>query len=125
MLAVVAASINVALNFLLIPQLGMMGAAWSTAISFLFLSAGTAVVSQRFYPVAYEYGRLAKIIAAGVLVYAGGNAVAPATLGLSLMWHLAMPLLAFPGLLMLTGFLDYQERMFLGGLFRRYVPLFE
>jgi O-antigen/teichoic acid export membrane protein len=57
------ALVDVAANLLLIPRLGIMGAAlavlasYATMVFFLFL------VTRRIYPVAYEFGKLARIMA--------------------------------------------------------------
>ncbi len=122
-LALLAAVANVGLNLVLIPRFGMMGAAWSTALAFLFLALTTAAVSQRVYPIRYEYGRLAKVIVAGVLVYAAASAAMPEQRPLAVGWSLGMPLVAFPVLLWATRFLDDGERGRLGALVRRYAPL--
>ena len=53
------AALNVALNFLLIPRMGIVGAALATLISASGVFAAYAVGSQRFYPVPHEWGRLA------------------------------------------------------------------
>lgn len=56
------AALNLALNYLLIPQLGIQGAAWSALLAF---SAGFAVymhASQRLYPVPHDWGAVAKLL---------------------------------------------------------------
>jgi O-antigen/teichoic acid export membrane protein len=123
-LAVLSAAVNLGLNFLLIPRFGMMGAAWSTVLAFLFLAAATGAVAQRAYPVEYEYARLTKAIAVGALVYVVATSVPPETSALSFAWNLGASLVAFPLLLLSVGFLDERERKQLGRWFRRYAPSF-
>lgn len=53
-----AAGVNVALNFLLIPDWGMLGAAIATLISYGVLSSLLYHFSQRIYHVAYPLGRI-------------------------------------------------------------------
>jgi len=65
------AVVNLGLNYLLIPSHGMMGAAVATVISYLLLPIGSYFVSRRYYPIKYEWGRVAKILVAAGLVYAG------------------------------------------------------
>jgi O-antigen/teichoic acid export membrane protein len=48
---------------LLIPRYGSMGAAVATLIGFAFLSGCTWVVTQRVFPVRYEWRRLATLLA--------------------------------------------------------------
>src|SRR5207247_11279110 len=54
----VAAAVNIALNFALIPPYGMMGAAISTAAAYIVLFLGMALNSQRVYPVPYQWRRV-------------------------------------------------------------------
>jgi O-antigen/teichoic acid export membrane protein len=60
-LLIVPALLNIALNIVMIPRYGMMGAAVSTLFSFALVLVLTYIVSQRYYRVTYEYVRLAKV----------------------------------------------------------------
>jgi O-antigen/teichoic acid export membrane protein len=122
MIAVVAALGNLALNFLLIPQWGMMGAAWATTIAFFALALGTAAIGQRYYPVQYEYGRLARLVAVGVAIYLIAIRVEPSTEPFSVAWHGFMALAAFPLSLLAMGFFRREERDRVMAIFRRYDP---
>ena len=51
----VAALVNLGLNFILIPPLGMIGAAIATVISFLVLGVVIMHISQRYYRVEYKF----------------------------------------------------------------------
>ncbi len=64
------AAVNVAANLLLIPPLGIMGAALATLLSYAVMAGMMLVISQRVYPVRYEHARLLKIASAAILVYA-------------------------------------------------------
>ena len=57
----VAAGANVALNFLLIPRYGIVGAAWANGAAYGTQAALGFMFSQRFYRIDYEWGRLARI----------------------------------------------------------------
>ncbi len=61
-ITVAAALLNLCLNYLLIPPYGMMGAAWSTLISYIFLFVVQLRVNLRLWAIPYEYGRLLKIV---------------------------------------------------------------
>jgi O-antigen/teichoic acid export membrane protein len=52
----------VAANLLLIPVLGIVGAALATLASYMVMAAGIFVFAQRFYKIEYEYGKLLKIL---------------------------------------------------------------
>jgi O-antigen/teichoic acid export membrane protein len=55
------ALINVVVNFALIPSMGMMGAAFATLASYVVMAAGFFIITQKFYKIDYEYGKLAKL----------------------------------------------------------------
>ncbi|RPI60928.1 MAG: hypothetical protein EHM44_09560 [Ignavibacteriales bacterium] len=57
---------NVAANYILIPQLNIMGAALATLLSYIVMALGYFVVTQKFYRINYDYYKLVKI-ALGVL----------------------------------------------------------
>lgn len=57
-----AALINVIVNFVLIPWIGMLGAALATLCSYIVMMLGIYYVSQKFYPIKYEYSNLFKIV---------------------------------------------------------------
>ena len=54
-----AAVVNIALNLLLIPPYGMMGAAIATIAAYTTMFVGMAWWSQHIYPVAYQWRRVA------------------------------------------------------------------
>jgi O-antigen/teichoic acid export membrane protein len=66
---IAGASCNVGLNFVLIPRYGIVGAAWANAAAYGVQAAVAYVFSQRFYPIAYERGRVARVAAAGAVAY--------------------------------------------------------
>lgn len=78
------AGANLVLNYLLIPRLAAAGAALATLISFVIMSAATYYVSNRLFPIDYQFGRIAKMFAVALLLFAVGRAVSPAYLALSI-----------------------------------------
>ncbi len=62
------ALINVAANFLLIPVLGIIGAALATLASYIVIASGYYFVTQKFYNVKYELNRIGHIFIAIILV---------------------------------------------------------
>lgn len=68
-LTVVSAAITICANILLIPRWGIMGASVATVIGQFVLFVSAFVVSQRLYPVQYEYSKLARLIGAFAGVY--------------------------------------------------------
>ncbi|MEG8948085.1 lipopolysaccharide biosynthesis protein [Rosettibacter firmus] len=57
-----AALVNVVFNLLLIPSLGIMGAALATLASYLVMATTLFLFSQKVYKINYEYERILKIL---------------------------------------------------------------
>jgi len=110
------ALLNVAANYLLIPRLGIMGAALATLVSYAVMALLAFLIVRRFYPVPYEWSRLAKLAAATaaawLLFLVRPAPVAPA------LWGLAL-LLLFAGLLALMRFFRRDELHALRAVFDR------
>lgn len=65
----IAAVLNIGLNYILIPQFGMTGAACATLFSYIAMCMLMWYLSKRDYPISFEFLRLGKIIGAAVIVY--------------------------------------------------------
>ena len=68
----VAALANIALNLILIPPFGFVGAAWATAATFSLQAALYLIIERRSTPAPYRVRRLLLI---GVVLLAGGGAL--------------------------------------------------
>ena len=53
-----SAALNVVLNLVLIPRIGIMGAAWSTLAAYAFFASATWWYARRMYPVRLDAARL-------------------------------------------------------------------
>lgn len=106
---IAAAAANVGLNYALIPGYGMMGAAWANAAAYAVQAGLAFSFSQRVYPVRYEYGRLARAVAASGIAFLAGAAVPrlPALAGLLVRG--AIVVAVFAGLLRFSGFFKRDE----------------
>jgi O-antigen/teichoic acid export membrane protein len=108
----IAAGVNVGSNMLLIPRYGILGPAYANVLSYAVLAGVALAFSQRFYPIRYEYSRIARVVLAGLLAYG------LATFGLPfLMWSPLGVLVrgstvvfAYVLCLALSGFLSHGER---------------
>jgi O-antigen/teichoic acid export membrane protein len=65
-LTLIAGAANVAANILLIPAIGVMGAAWSTLIGYGVLTALTWWYAARSFPISIDLTRLLLIVSGGV-----------------------------------------------------------
>jgi O-antigen/teichoic acid export membrane protein len=63
------ALLNVAANFLLIPKIGILGAALSTLFSYVVMAVGMYFASQRFYRVEYEWMKVLKIAGSAAAMF--------------------------------------------------------
>jgi O-antigen/teichoic acid export membrane protein len=107
-----AAVVNIALNLILIPPYGMMGAAIATIAAYTTMFVGMAWWSQRIYPVAYQWRRVGTAAAAGVVIVAIGK-LAGGGLPVATVLALAYPLALLP-----LGFYLPSERRAIGARLR-------
>jgi O-antigen/teichoic acid export membrane protein len=127
-----AAATNIVLNLLLIPRYGLVGAAWANGAAYAVQATLGYVLSQRVYPVPYEWGRIARVSAAAFAAYAAAVMLPPIQLAVNARSSLApLPdlfargitvVLVFGGLLAMTRFFHAEELRRLGALRRRAQP---
>ena len=65
----IGAGLNIGLNFALIPRFGIIGAAWANGAAYAVQAFLAFRFSQRFYPVRYEYGRVTRVVIAGLTAF--------------------------------------------------------
>ena len=100
---------NIGLNFLLIPRLGIVGAGVALVCSYAITLAIMFGVTQRLFPVPYEWLRLLQVVVvAGGAVALGVSLTAVEGVG-SFAIRFAL-LSAYPLVLVATGFLHDHER---------------
>ncbi len=111
------ALINVVVNVLLIPILGIMGAALATLASYLVMAAGLYLFSQKYYRINYEYGKVIKILSliflTGIIYYYLYYQV-----GLNILMKLAI-LFLFIAAIVLLKVIEKREIVRLGKLLLR------
>jgi O-antigen/teichoic acid export membrane protein len=120
-IGVAAAVSNLVLGLLMIPSLGMTGAAWATVAAYGLAFAGSAWLAQRSHPVRYERGRIARIVGAGLVAYALMRLVSAEAVGVWLPVGQIGALGVFLVLVLLSGFVARDERQYVAGLVHRYV----
>jgi O-antigen/teichoic acid export membrane protein len=117
-IAITCAAANIGLNFLLVPRFGLLGAGWATLTSFVLWNALHVYFSRRFYRIAFDVRRFAHAGLTGALLIVVSRAI-PAELNLLIACPLkALLVLAYPALLLLTGFFTPDEWQRLGGFMR-------
>jgi O-antigen/teichoic acid export membrane protein len=111
-----AAGLNIAANLVLIPPLGLTGAALATLLSYCVEAGAMALLVRRIYPVPYESDRLVKLALCASGIYAA-SLILP-----SGVWSLpgrGALLAGFAALLFVLGFFKQGELRALAGLVRR------
>ena len=116
---ITAASVNVGLNFLLIPRLGIVGAGWANAVAYALQAALGYMLSQRFYRIEYEWGRIARVCGAAAVAYAVAMALPEMRPAIdphkTIAWlpdvltRGTAVVVVFAGLLTVTGFFHQEE----------------
>lgn len=94
--------VNVVLNVLLIPTIGISGAAWATVGSYAFFAVGTYLYGRGMYPISVDGGRLAIAAVGALLVVAASRALAPEDLLLAVVVHAGLAMLYAVGVLVLV-----------------------
>ncbi len=112
----VCAAANIIGNFLLIPHIGLYGAAWATVLSYLVMAVLMFVTVQRAYPIRYEWIRLGKMAFASLAVVGLYLLVPVREWGL--VWKLAL-LLLFCAAMYFMKFFEASEFALLKGIFTR------
>ena len=107
------AAVNLGANWLLVPQYGMMGAAYATVLAFAVMCVANYVLSQVLYPIRYEYGRVARVVTIAFGLFALGRLVALDSLAANFVLQTSLAFALFPALVA-TGFLTREERGTIG-----------
>ncbi len=74
-----AAAVNIGANLLLVPRIGVMGAAWATLGTFALLLVATARAVRPVYPVDWPWRRTIVPAAAAAALFAASLAIGPVT----------------------------------------------
>jgi len=122
---IIVALVNTGLNFLLIPPYGMLGAAWATLLAFVLQTAILVTVALRYYPIPYQWGRMARVICAAGALYGASTLLPAASLPVTVILKLAL-IAGFPVLLWLLRFFESTElryaQQLATGVLRRVAP---
>ena len=112
-IVLVAALVNIGLNFLFIPQWGMLGAAFATMLSYIVWNFLKAYYSAKFYDLHFEVGRLLHITGIGFGLYGlsllvANNRAIGTDVALKLLFFFGYPLILWG-----TGFFSEGEKEYL------------
>ncbi len=68
-ISIFGAVVTLSLNFLLIPVMGIMGAAWATLICYASMMIVSYIFGQRFYAVKYDLPRILSYLGLAILTF--------------------------------------------------------
>jgi O-antigen/teichoic acid export membrane protein len=108
---------NVALNLILVPPLGIVGAGLALVASYLVVLALMYGFTQRLFPVPYQWGRLLRVAATAAILVGLGELAMPTSGAGGLLGRAAL-FAAYPLVLFASGFFTPGERAWLGRLRR-------
>ncbi len=115
--AIGALVVNVALNLILVPPLGIVGAGIALVASYLVVLGLMYAFTQRLFPVSYEWGRLLRVVLTVAALVGIAELLVPTEGALGLLLR-AILFAAYPLVLWLSGFFSDQEREWLARLRR-------
>jgi O-antigen/teichoic acid export membrane protein len=115
--AVGALVVNVVLNLVLVPPLGIVGAGLALVVSYLVVLVLMYGFTQRLFPVPYEWGRLLRVVLAVTALVGVAELLVP-THGAAGLLVRALLFAAYPLALFTTGFFSEAERRWLARLRR-------
>ncbi|MCK4351962.1 oligosaccharide flippase family protein [candidate division WOR-3 bacterium] len=98
------AGLNIILNYLLIPVLGVTGAALATVCSYATMAGAMFLVSQKFYKIQYEWLRLFKLCLTCAILY-----IPLSLTEVTALWIRVVIFISFPIVLYLFGFFGKEE----------------
>jgi O-antigen/teichoic acid export membrane protein len=106
---------NIVLNLALVPPLGIVGAGIALVASYIVVLALMYVFTQRLFPVPYEWGRLLRVLSVSAILVGLGELLLPTAGFTGLVLRLLFAL-AYPFVLLATGFFTRAERRWLARL---------
>ena len=107
--------VNVALNLLLVPPLGIVGAGLALVASYLVVLALMYGFTQRLFPVPYEWGRLLRVVLTVAAIVGIAEFLVPTDGVDGLLLRVAL-LAVYPLTLWATGFFSDEERRWISRL---------
>jgi O-antigen/teichoic acid export membrane protein len=112
---IAALAANIALNLLLVPSLGIVGAGLALVASYLVVLALMYGFTQRLFPVPYQWARLARVAATATILVGLGELLLPTSGAAGLLGRAAL-FAAYPLALFSSGFFTPGERASLARL---------
>jgi len=117
---IAAAIFNLYLNWLLVPRLGMIGAAYATFLSYLLVAVSKYPLNRILYKIEYEWKRIGKCLMVGYLLYFVGIHIETGNIWLNIGLK-GIIILIYPLLLIPLKFYEERERKRIHKIWEKYV----
>lgn len=108
-IVMLSAAFSLAMNFILVPRMGIYGSAWVLVLSNLLMCVLFYFFAQRLYPIRFEWRRVAILLGLGGVFYAISLLVSLAGPYWGLIIKVGL-VLVFPIVLYYSGFFDKDEK---------------
>jgi O-antigen/teichoic acid export membrane protein len=120
---IIAATVDVVANFLLIPRFGMLGPAYANVMAYAVLAGLGMTFSQRLYPIKYEWSRLARVIGAGFLSFGVARYALPGLMWspLGVLTRGTTVVVVYVSCLALSGFFSSRERVRMAQVWKQFM----
>jgi O-antigen/teichoic acid export membrane protein len=109
---VIAMAANIGLNFLLIPHMGKVGAAYATLATYIIRVALIYYFSQALFRIRYEWGKIFQLAAMSLALIFLSQYITVNGLALSFLFNF-MLIILFPILVYFTGIFNPKEKTFI------------
>jgi len=116
---IVSALLNIGLNFILIPEYGIMAAAFNTLIAFIFLYFISLMVSNTFYKIVFEHKRLIILFALGIILFLVSTLINSQQYFENILIKTIL-IITFPFILYLISFYEDYEMQLLKGFMKKW-----
>ena len=107
-IASIGAVVNIGLNIILIPKIGMMAAAINTAIAYFLILVLMYFISKKLYAVNYEIKRIVKIALTGSMVFIISTAISFESMTINVIFK-SLLIISYPVLLYYFKFFRFTE----------------
>ncbi len=113
-----AAVVNIAVNIIFIPRHGIYGGAFATLAAYVVMAVMYYIFTQRVYPVRYEFGRLARLFGAAIVVVVLWYTIPTPGIG-AMLWKCLL-LVGYAVLLVMFRFFEPREMQEIRALLSRF-----
>ena len=118
-ITLICAGINIGLNFWLVPEYGMMGAAVNTVIAFAVLDILSNIASNKYYKINYEHLKIISLYVIGTMIFLVSIYINDLQILIRIILKFVLIIL-FPSVMILTGYFSRKELAAVSGAIKKW-----